>query len=1040
MRRNGAPGRRPVRPAVASSHASRRRRTAVHALLAAALSAAIAVAPLTTASASAPAPTVAPSCPASAAPTATLAGRAALDHVADRLPQVAALNGMSASRLSSVLSTDPTARLDRCSRLLFVDAPAPAAPVGPDASAAAVISAQSALDPTGDAFSLSSRPGSLRTLYLDFVGYTLGNTGWSGSYGMTQGKVLAPYDTDNNPGAFSTSELNAIREIWLRVSEDYAPFDVNVTTADPGLAALDRSGTGDTAYGTRVVISSDSTVGAACTCGGIAFVGVIGAASSHEFYQPALVWSKQLGNGYPKYVAEAASHEAGHTFGLVHDGVINGAGYYEGQGAWAPIMGGSYTKPISTWDHGEYTGANNSAQDDLAVIAANASVMADDHGNTKATATAVASVSTTDGLITSATDSDWFAVPVPGKATTIKVTPQAVGGNLDSRLDLYDSSGTLVGSSNPAVPVPPVSATTTTGLDASLTFASLPAGTYYAVVSGTGQGDPAVDGYSAYASLGRYQLVVNATGGPVAFSTASLPAATAGSAYSTKLSASGGSGSALTYSLTAGTLPTGLTLTSGGTLSGTPTATGSFPLTFSATDGTTTPGTVSLTFVVGVNHPAVVTGTWPYPDATTGAAYSGSLQTTGASSSVSWSVSAGALPPGITADAQGTGVLVHGTPTTTGTYTATLTRADSLWGGSVSTGVTIHVYAPSAVTPTTLPDAVPGAAYTTVVGVTGGSGVRHWTGVQGVPAGLSFDATTGTVSGTAPAAGTYSITATLVDDRTGQQVPATLTLHNYAALGIATTSLRGAVAGSAYTAKLVVSGGSGSYAWQPATGVPAPLGFDTSTGTFTGTAPAAGSYAGLAVTVVDQVTGKQASAVFPLTVYPSLAVPAAPPRGMVGARYATTLHVAGGSGHVHWTVAGGLPTGLTFTATTGTVSGTPKVAGTFRSIVLTATDDLTGQQSKVTTSIVVYKALAVTTSRVAAARHGRAYVLRLAGVGGNGTYRWSLAAGRLPGAVSLSSSGRISGAPRRAGTYRFTVRLNDTAGHSVRRSFVWIVR
>ncbi len=90
-------------------------------------------------------------------------------------------------------------------------------------------------------------------------------------------------------------------------------------------------------------------------------------------------------------MAEAVSHEAGHTYNLVHDGRISPAeGYYQGHGSgatgWAPIMGVGYYRSLTQWSKGEYTSANNT-EDDLAKLASKIPVIADDHGNTVAAAT-----------------------------------------------------------------------------------------------------------------------------------------------------------------------------------------------------------------------------------------------------------------------------------------------------------------------------------------------------------------------------------------------------------------------------------------------------------------------------------------------------------------------------------------------------------------------------------------------------------------------------------------------------------------------------
>ena len=175
--------------------------------------------------------------------------------------------------------------------------------------------------------------------------------------------------------------------MWARVAEDYAPFDVDVTTQAPAQAAITRSGSSDQQYGTRVLIDPTTWYQSGCGCGGVAYVGVYDNTSHHAYYQPALVFTKGVGTG-AKNIAEAASHEAGHNIGLSHDGTAS-VGYYQGHGAWAPIMGVGYSKAISQWSKGEYSGANNK-EDDFAVAGQNGlALRADDHGNGTGDATAL---------------------------------------------------------------------------------------------------------------------------------------------------------------------------------------------------------------------------------------------------------------------------------------------------------------------------------------------------------------------------------------------------------------------------------------------------------------------------------------------------------------------------------------------------------------------------------------------------------------------------------------------------------------------------
>lgn len=104
------------------------------------------------------------------------------------------------------------------------------------------------------AFSLSSRPGAVKKILLDFDGQTTYDP--TGNYWMaiTNGNsiVTPPYDTDGDPSSWSAGELSDIYAIWRAVAEDFVVFDVDVTTADPGDAAL-------TGNGIRVIIGGSGS-------------------------------------------------------------------------------------------------------------------------------------------------------------------------------------------------------------------------------------------------------------------------------------------------------------------------------------------------------------------------------------------------------------------------------------------------------------------------------------------------------------------------------------------------------------------------------------------------------------------------------------------------------------------------------------------------------------------------------------------------------------------------------------------------------------
>ncbi len=439
-------------------------------------------------------------------------GVRAIDALAAKLPEVAAWYGLTSEQFSTTLREDHTAWIDKGGRLFFVeDTPDQAGEEEtPSVSAGSF--------PYDQTFKLHSLPGSKRVLHIDFDGHTTtGGTAWNSNYGDP---IVSPaYDLDNDPSSFSNAELDRIQEIWKLVAEDYAPFDVDVTTEDPGYDAINRDSSGDDIYGTRVVMTVDDF--ASCGCGGFAYVGVFDYVGSR--YKPAFVFNKGL-----KGAAEAVSHEAGHNLGLRHDGAIGGTAYYRGHGSgatgWAPIMGVGYYEQLVQWSKGEYANANNT-EDDIQIIQNNgALLMADDHGNDQANSTALDN--TTDGititlsgngLIERRTDVDFFSFMSGSGDISINVNPVQLSPNLDILAELYDSGGTLISSSNPVDSLP-----------ASISEIGLPAGEYFIMVDGIGKGDPLGTGYTDYASLGKYTISgsVPDAGGlqfPVAVATATPP-------------------------------------------------------------------------------------------------------------------------------------------------------------------------------------------------------------------------------------------------------------------------------------------------------------------------------------------------------------------------------------------------------------------------------------------------------------------------------------------------------------------------------------
>lgn len=327
---------------------------------------------------------------------------------------------------------------------------------------------------------LSSRPTATAVLYLDFDGEVVTDPDWNNGLPINAA-----------PSALSSSEIT---EVWNRVKEDYAPFNIDITT-DPNRYA-------NAPVGRRmrcIITPTSSWFGDA---GGVAYLNSFRQGGTATFTATIPCW---VFNTSIVGIAEAVSHEFGHTFGLHHDGRVTTppTPYYLGHGTgkvgWAPIMGASYYQPVTQWSKGEYPDADN-REDDVAIISNTANgfgYVADEAGNTLATAKSVTFTGNAfaeSGIITSATDVDFYTFVVGDNGVRITVAPAEVAPNLDVSIELQNSAGGVLANSNPDGE-----------LNAEI-FTTLAAGTYFLKVQGTGRGDVTTDGYSNYGSLGRYTI------------------------------------------------------------------------------------------------------------------------------------------------------------------------------------------------------------------------------------------------------------------------------------------------------------------------------------------------------------------------------------------------------------------------------------------------------------------------------------------------------------------------------------------------------
>lgn len=373
----------------------------------------------------------------------------------------------------------------------------------PDDHAADADQVAPAADVPGDPAG-GSKPDAPYTVYLDFDGATLRNTEWNRYYEQDVFE-LAP-----NAAA---SNADYVYQVWARVAEDYAPFDVNVTTTDPGADALHKTSPDDGEYGMTAVVTDTTDIEPAVDASGRAWSGGFG----NAFLSPAMIFAPVARDSNAPDVGNIVSHEVGHTLGLNHDGIGDDEYYGDSQAEpeslWGPIMGAPWSAPLSQWSPGDYAGASHPDEDDLAQITATGSVVqtfmvydgdqmwldsyctdaadpdnpqpgdsvakpnaqgtcdpagdpltiefhygdraayaADDHGDVLDEATALDNASgefSAAGVIGESGERDVFTFVTDGGPVTVAAEGATVGANLDLHLELIDGAGERVAESNP---------------------------------------------------------------------------------------------------------------------------------------------------------------------------------------------------------------------------------------------------------------------------------------------------------------------------------------------------------------------------------------------------------------------------------------------------------------------------------------------------------------------------------------------------------------------------------------------------------------
>jgi hypothetical protein len=514
-----------------------------------------------------------------------------------------------------------------------------------------------------------------------------------------------------------------------------------------------------------------------------------------------------------------------------------------------------------------------------------------------------------------------------------------------------------------------------------------------------------------------------------------LPAGQQGTPYSATLSATGGSGSGYTYSLQSGALPGGLTLSPGGTISGTPLVYGTFSVTIKVTDSANASSTASFSFVVSLTGTVITTN---LPSNTAIVNISGTQYGAGSYSGTGqaywyqpFAATAGPLLEYTIQPGTYTFRVVD--PADAQTIYPALTQAQA---SNIFTGWTYNspwietylVFDSSAASNSGVSQLFSGADQQP------GSNNAQAAYNLAVSGGYYNQISVGSRTATPTSTYTFANPQTLIfavpdyalgDNSGGVSV---LISRTFPALSIVSQTLPNAVVGTSYSQTFASSGGSGTLSWS-ATGVPAGLTVSAG-GVLSGTPTSAGLGANsIAVTVTDLVSGQTATSTFSLTVTTASSGPltvftTSLPNTSLGASYSQTLMATGGTGTYSWRVtAGGLPNGLTL-STGGVLNGTPTAVGdfTFTVQVNDQADAFAGQQF----SIQVNPGLSITTTLLPAGLQGQAYAATLAATGGSGSgYQFGISSGSLPTGMTLSPAGVLSGTPSRSGNYPVVFKVTD---------------
>jgi uncharacterized protein (TIGR03437 family) len=525
-------------------------------------------------------------------------------------------------------------------------------------------------------------------------------------------------------------------------------------------------------------------------------------------------------------------------------------------------------------------------------------------------------------------------------------------------------------------------------------------------------------------------LSISVVAGSLSIST-TLPNAALNQTYSANVTASGGT-SPYSYSIVSGALPPGLIFNSFGSISGTPTQTGSYSVSFRVTDSQNATAQATLTINVLASTLNITTASLPAGQV--GSGYFNSITASGGVGTLSFGVvsGSGALPPGVSLATNGSLV---GTPTTPGTYTFTIRVTDGT-GASAEREFSITINSNVlAITTTSLPGGQVGITYNATLTASGGGGSVYLFNISSgtLPPGLNLS-DSGQISGTPTVAGTYTITFRVTDgfNTANRQLSITITVPT---LSITTTTLPNAVLNQSYSASVTAAGGSGSYTFSQQGGTLPPGITLASSGVLSGTPTAAGSYSFTVRAQDSSLASVQSTLTINVNNVSGFAITTTSlPNGQVNVTYSTGLTVSGGTPPYSFSLlSGSLPNGLVLNSN-GVISGTPTANGT-STFTVRVTDSGTNSTQSSFTLTIAANVLSIVNSGLLNAQSGSSYSATISATGGVQPYTFNISSGALPAGLTLSSNGAITGTPTATGNFSFVVRVVDAAGGQAIQQF-----